>query len=172
MTRDLNQIMLDTLKSRITRIIPRQISECVEQLNDEQLWWRPNEEANSVGNLVLHLSGSIRHYLSREIAGVEFKRDRASEFAERGPLPKSDLLSIWNEAVQEVSRVLDGFDPSRFVQTTSEPQYVPTMFDLIYNVSIHMATHAGQIVWVTKMLEEGKVDELWIRVHKDELGRN
>jgi uncharacterized damage-inducible protein DinB len=171
MTKDLNQIALDTLKGRITRIIPRQISECVDQLNDEQLWWRPNEEANSVGNLVLHLSGSIRHYLSREIAGVQFRRDRAGEFAERGPLPKQDLLAIWDQAVQEVTGALDGFDSSRLLQATSEPEYVPTIFDLIYNVSIHMATHAGQIVWVTKMLQEGKIDELWIRVHKEELAR-
>jgi hypothetical protein len=42
------------------------------------------------------------------------------------------------------------------------------VFDLIYNVSIHMATHAGQIVWVTKMLEQGSIDELWIKAHRNQ----
>lgn len=27
----------------------------VDLLADEQLWWRPNEESNSIGNLLLHL---------------------------------------------------------------------------------------------------------------------
>src|SRR5215471_20939254 len=92
-----DQIALDALRARITRIIPHQIRVCIEQLDDEKLWWRPNDKANSVGNLVIHLCGSVRHYISREIGGVKFQRDRASEFAERGPLSKERLLSILDE---------------------------------------------------------------------------
>jgi hypothetical protein len=62
--------------------------------------------------------------------------------------------------------VLDSFDPSRFLEATDEQNYVPTVFDLIFNIAIHLATHAGQIVYITKMLKEGSVDELWIRAHK------
>jgi hypothetical protein len=164
---DLSVISLDTLKSRMTQIIPSQIRACIEQLDDEQLWWRPNERANSIGNLVIHLTGSMRHYICHELGGVEFKRDRDGEFAARGPVSRDELIEIWDDLVLEVTRVLDGFDSSRLVDRTSEPGYVPTNFDLIYNTSIHMAMHAGQIVWVTKMLEEGKIDELWIRTHRE-----
>ncbi|HSB12716.1 MAG TPA: DUF1572 family protein, partial [Blastocatellia bacterium] len=68
--KDLNSVALGALHSRITRILPAQIRACVEELTEEQLWWRPNEQANSVGNLVLHLSGSMRHYLSRGVGGI------------------------------------------------------------------------------------------------------
>ena len=37
------------------------IRAAVEALPEEGLWWRPNEQANSVGNLLGHLAG-IRHY--------------------------------------------------------------------------------------------------------------
>lgn len=162
----LENVALEALRSRITRIIPAQIKSCVEELNEEQLWWRPNKQANSVGNLVLHLSGSMRHYLSRGVGGFEYDRDRPAEFAERGPLPKAQVLAIFDETIDQAAQVLGSFDTARFLQPTDEQSYVPTVFDLILNISIHLATHAGQIVYITKMLKEGSVDELWIRAHK------
>ena len=35
----------------------------VETLTDEQVWWRPNEASNSIGNLLLHLNGNVRQWL-------------------------------------------------------------------------------------------------------------
>jgi uncharacterized damage-inducible protein DinB len=162
---NLSDIALEALRGRITRIIPSQIRTCVEELNDEQLWWRPNEQANSVGNLVLHLSGSMRHYLSLGVGGIEYQRDRSGEFAERGPISKEQLLATFDETISQAAQVLDAFDASRFMTATDEQNYVPTMFDLIFNISIHLATHTGQIIYITKMLKEASVDELWIRAH-------
>lgn len=163
---NLSDIALEALLSRITRILPAQIRSCVEELTEEQLWWRPNQQTNSVGNLVLHVSGSMRHYLSRGVGGIEYHRDRPAEFAERGPIPKAQLLATFDDTISEAASILDSFDSSRFLEPTDEPNYVPTVFDLIFNIAIHLATHAGQIVYVTKMLKEGSVDELWIRSHK------
>ena len=81
--KNLSSVALAALLSRITGILPTQIRSCVEELSEEQLWWRPNEQTNSVGNLVLHVSGSMRHYLSRGVGGIEYHRDRPAEFAER-----------------------------------------------------------------------------------------
>jgi uncharacterized damage-inducible protein DinB len=163
---NLSEVALAALTGRITRILPAQIRSCVQELTEDQLWWRPNELANSVGNLVLHLSGSMRHYLSRGVGGIEYHRDRPAEFAERGPVPKAELLATFDETIAQAISTLDSFDSSRFLDATDEPDYVPTQFDLIFNISIHLATHTGQIVYVTKMLKEGSVDELWIRAHK------
>ena len=164
-TNTLDSVALEALRGRIVRIIPTQIRSCIEELSEDQIWWRPNEAANSVGNLVLHLSGSMRHYLCRGVGGIDYNRDRPAEFAERGPLTRAQLLSIFDETIDQAARVFDSFDTARFLDATEEQNYVPTVFDLIFNISIHMATHAGQIVYVTKMLKEGSVDELWIRSH-------
>jgi uncharacterized damage-inducible protein DinB len=161
----LDNVALVALRERIVRILPAQIRACVDELSEEQLWWRPNEQANSAGNLVLHLSGSMRHYLSRGVGGFDYHRDRPAEFAERGPLPKTQLLAIFDETINQAAQVLCSFDTSRFLEPTEEQNYVPTVFDLIFNISIHLATHTGQIIYVTKMLKEGSVDELWIRAH-------
>lgn len=163
---DLDNTALEALRHRITRILPSQIRSCVEELSEEQLWWRPNEQANSVGNLVLHVSGSMRHYLSSRVGGIQYERDRPAEFAERGPFPRQQLLETFDETIKQAAQVLDSFDTSRFLDATDEPDYVPTLFDLIFNISIHLAVHTGQIVYVTKMLKAGSLDELWIRAHR------
>ena len=165
-TNNLSDVALKALRSRITRILPSQVRACVDELTEEQLWWRPNGQTNSVGNLVLHVSGSMRHYLSRGVGGIDYNRDRPAEFAERGPIPKAQLLATFDETIAQAASTLDSFDASRFLEPTEEQDYVPTVFDLIFNIAIHLATHAGQIVYVTKMLKEGSLDELWIRAHK------
>jgi uncharacterized damage-inducible protein DinB len=163
------QVVLKALKSRITKILPIQIISCVEQLSEEQLWWRPNEESNSVGNLVLHLSGSMRHYVSKTVGGMEYERNRPAEFNEREALPKEQVISIFKDTISQVTQIFESLDTSRFLEATPEQAYNPTIFDLLYNVSIHVATHTGQILFVTKMLKEGSLDELWIRAHKGQV---
>ena len=74
---------LEALKARICRVFPAQVRTAVDTLDDDQLWWRPNETSNSVGNLVLHLAGSLNHYLNRNLGGFEYNRDRAHESASR-----------------------------------------------------------------------------------------
>jgi uncharacterized damage-inducible protein DinB len=162
----LDLIALDSVRRRLTRILPAQIRSCIEELDEEQLWWRPNDQSNSVGNLVLHVSGSMRHYISRGIGGVAYERDRAAEFAERGPVPKQQLLETFDETIRQVCEALDSLDTARLAEPGSEPSYNPTVFDQIFNVAIHVATHMGQIVYVTKSLKEGSIDELWIRAHR------
>jgi uncharacterized damage-inducible protein DinB len=165
---DFKKVILEALISRITTILPNQILTCIDELSEEELWWRPNEQSNSVGNLVLHLSGSMRHYVSKTVGGIEYTRNRPAEFSEREALGKDQVISIFKETISQVSQILDNFDTSRFLEPTPEPAYNPTVFNLLYNVSIHLATHTGQIVFVTKMLKEGSVDELWIRMHREQ----
>jgi hypothetical protein len=165
-TSGLDGVALETLRKRLTEIFPAQIKECVDKLSDEQIWWKPNDQGNSVGNLILHLSGSIRHYLCHAIGGFEYERDRPAEFAEMGPIPKDALLSTFDETIRQVGATLDSFNLSRFLEPGTQPSYYPTIFDQIYGVSVHLAIHAGQIIYVTKMLQAGAINELWIRVHK------
>jgi len=162
----LDQVALAAFRSRITKILPTQIRSCLDDLSDEQLWWRPNDESNSVGNLVLHVSGSTRHYLSRSIGHLNYERDRPAEFSERGPVPKDQLLTIFDETIDQAVSVLDSFETSRFTDPTEEPNYYGTVFEQMFGIAMHLATHTGQIVYATKLLKEGSVDELWIRAHK------
>ena len=161
-----DNLVLESMKSRITKILPTQIRACLDELTEEQIWWRPNESSNSIGNLVIHLSGSLTHFIARGIGGMEYERNRLAEFSERRKLSKEELLGIFNKMMEQVSQALDGFDTSQFLDPTDEPNYNPTKFNTIFNVAIHLSTHTGQIVFITKMLKEGAVYEIWNKAHK------
>src|ERR1041385_7984069 len=89
---------LRALRVRVTRVLPSQIKACLEQLNDEQIWWRPNDQTNSIGNLTLHICGAVMHFLCRGVGGYDYQRDRPAEFASRS-LPKSQLVAILDKMV-------------------------------------------------------------------------
>jgi hypothetical protein len=162
------QLALDGLRTRITRVFPAQIRTTVNALTDEQIWWRPNESSNSIGNLVLHLSGSLDLYLNRNIGGIEFKRDRDAEFAERRAIPKAELLARFDAMVANADRTFSSLTIERLGDPSPEPKMSTVVLEDLINIAVHFSNHAGQIVWIAKMLEAGAVDEVWIRTHRSE----
>lgn len=164
---DISGVALEALRIRVTGTLPAQIRVCVEELSEEQLWWRPNGESNSVGNLVLHVCGAVLHFLCRGVGGLEYERDRAAEFAAGGSIPKQQLLAMLDETVEKATTTFAALDPSRLGEPSTEPAYYSTIFEDLFGVAVHLATHTGQIVYVTKMLSEGSVNELWPQTHRD-----
>ena len=163
---DLGSFALEALRARVTKVLPAQIRACVEELSEEQLWWRPNGQSNSVGNLVLHVRGAVLHFLCRGVGGLEYERDRPAEFAAEGSIRKRQLLAMFDEMVERATQTFDALDPSRLGEPSAEPAYYSIVFEDLFGVAVHLATHTGQIVYVTKMLKEGSVNELWARTHK------
>jgi len=150
--------LLDLVKSRLVTEYPRQLTRCLQVLDEDDLWWRPNEQANAVGNLVLHLAGSNRHYLELVISGEPYARDREAEFLARGTRTKADLLAVWADVTNRVARVLDRLTEARLNEPTSEQGR--SVAQILLHVSHHNALHLGQIVWVTKMRRPGALHEL------------
>lgn len=164
----MNDIALAALRSRITGVFPAQIRTALASLTDEQVWWRPNEKSNSIGNLVLHLTGSLNHFLNRNLGGITYDRDRAAEFAERRSLPKSELLALFDDMVTKAERTFDAMTPDTLSRPSPEPSMHAIVIEDLINITAHIATHAGQIVWIAKMLNENAVDDVWIKTHRSE----
>ena len=159
----LASIFLHAVRSRLTHDFPAQISKCLDELSDEQIWWRPNAQTNSVANLVLHLIGSNRFFLEHVIAGRETVRDRPAEFAGRGTHSKEELKAAWQNSVALTATLLDELDASRLTEITDRSGRPQTMAQILLHASHHNATHMGQIVWITKQLRPGVLDELWMK---------
>jgi hypothetical protein len=164
---DVQQVALDALRARITRIFPEQVRACLDQLTEEQIWWRPNEASNSIGNLVLHLAGSINHFLNRAVGGFPYERDRPAEFAERRPIPKAQLRATFDEMVANAEKTFAGLRPASLSGASPNPKMYAVLFEDLLSVTTHFSNHAGQIVWIAKMLKEGVVNDVWIRTHKE-----
>lgn len=167
MSNDLATIFLDAMRVRITRIFPDQIRECMDQLSDDEIWSRPNEQSNSVGNLVLHLSGSLDHYLNRALGGLDYKRDRDAEFAERRKIPRKELLARFGAMVRNAEKTFAALTPAKLTDPSPEPKMYRIVAEDLIGVAVHLSTHAGQIVWITKMIRGGGLDDVWMRVHRE-----
>ena len=124
---------------------------CVERMSDDDLWWRPNEVSNSAGNLILHLCGNLRQWIVSSIGGVEFKRDRDAEFAARGPVPKSELVSNLKTVIEEVDAVLASLKPERLLDRFTVQKYNVSALQAVYHVVEHFGYHLGQILYIYKM---------------------
>jgi len=163
MERDLNSTLLHLTRVRLTQDYPAQINACLGVLTDDELWWRPNQQANAVANLVVHLSWSNRYYLEQVIGGRDIGRNREAEFAARDGFPKARLLETWQHSLRVTEEILSGLDPSRLMETTDRTGKMTTYGQLLLHVTHHNAAHMGQIVWITKMLHPGVLDELWMK---------
>ena len=84
----------------------KRIKHCLGQLNGEQVRWRSQAGLNSIGNLILHLCGNLRQWVVAGLGSAADVRDRPAEFAERGPIPKGELLRRLEAAVEEAKRIL------------------------------------------------------------------
>ena len=131
--------------------LPR-IARCLAGLSPEQIWWRPNPASNSAGNMVLHLTGNLRQWISSGLGGAPDVRERDEEFAERGPLPRRVLLGRLRKAVEEACGVLRRLSAGDLARVYRIQGYRVTGLEATYHVAEHFSHHAGQIILITKML--------------------
>ena len=163
MERTLDSTLLHTIRSRLVDDYPVQIRECLDLMTDDDVWWRPNDKTNALGNIVLHMSGSNRMYIGYGVGARPLERDRAAEFTARGNPGRGDVVRAWEDTVGMMREVLDGLDASRLMETTDRTGKTTTLASILVHASHHTAAHMGQIVWITKMRHPGALEELWIR---------
>jgi uncharacterized damage-inducible protein DinB len=129
--------------------LPR-IERCFELLSEEQIWWRPNAASNSAGNLALHLAGNVRQWIVSGLGGAPDARRRDQEFAERGPLPRSELLRVLNSGVTSACRVLRRLSGMELARIYSIQGLNVTGLNAVFHVVEHFAFHTGQIIFISK----------------------
>lgn len=166
MERTLDSTLLHLTRTRMLRDYPGQIHACLGLLDEAQIWWRPNEQANAAANILLHLAGSNRYYLEQVIAGRDIARNRDEEFAARGGYTKAQICETWDHAVRVTDEVLQSLVPSQMTQATDRTGKATTYGQILLHVTHHNATHMGQIVWMTKMLHPGALDDIWMKMRE------
>jgi uncharacterized damage-inducible protein DinB len=158
---DLARTLVEDVRKRVVSGYPAQVRAALDSLTDEQIWWRANAASNSVGNLVLHVCGSTRHFLGRGVGGSEYRRDRPREFAERGPVARAELLRVLEETVAEADATLAGVDAARLLEVSNRAGDPQSILALLLRTSHHWGVHTGQIVYAAKAMKEGAFDDLW-----------
>jgi uncharacterized damage-inducible protein DinB len=128
------------------------VEKCLEVLSDEQVWWRANPESNSIGNLLLHLSGNVRQWIVTGLGNAEDLRDRDAEFAQREVISRDELLARLKQTLRDADRVLLSFDPNCLLEEHKIQGLDVSSLEAILHVVEHFSMHAGQIILLTKQL--------------------
>ncbi|HEY5073176.1 MAG TPA: DinB family protein [Pyrinomonadaceae bacterium] len=130
------------------------VERCLELLTDEQIWWRANPQSNSMGNLLLHLSGNVRQWIVCSLGGAPDQRDRDSEFAQRSSIPRHELLARLKQTLSEADATLAKFDPDELLERRVIQGMDVTALEAIFHVVEHFSMHTGQIIMMAKMFAE------------------
>jgi uncharacterized damage-inducible protein DinB len=126
---------------------------CLDELTEEQIWWRPNESSNSIGNLLLHLNGNVRQWILQSIGCVENVRDRDSEFSQRERIPVPEMRAALDTTLQQVDSVLQKLTAQDLLRKHHIQAYENVLaLDAIYHVVEHFAMHYGQILYIAKLI--------------------
>ncbi len=129
----------------------KRILHCLDQLKDEDLWWRPYEAANSLQNIILHLCGNIRQWIIYGLGGEPDIRNRPEEFADRRPIPKAELVAQLKQIVEEADAILDEMPTDRLLEFRRIQGYDVTVLGAILDTVTHFVGHTHQVVYIVRL---------------------
>jgi uncharacterized damage-inducible protein DinB len=129
------------------------LRECVAPLTVQQVWWRPNEASNSIGNLILHLNGNVGQWLVASFNKDEDMRNRPAEFAAKEGATAAELLAKLAATIEAGAAVLDRLTSEQLLAPYEIQGYHVRGLDAVYQVVEHFGVHYGQIVYIVKTLQ-------------------
>jgi putative acetyltransferase len=138
------------------------IERLVGLLSVEELWAKPFAFGNSVGRIVVHLTGSLNHYVGAKVAGTGYERDRPAEFS--GPSrPTADaLLRDFRETIGMLVRTLRSQgEEGLMTPVTGCGDPVRDRFGLFLVCTAHVSNHVGQIVYLVQALGHPLDEKVW-----------
>lgn len=141
------------------------VEKCLRLLTVEQVWQRPNDVSNSIGVLVVHLTGNVNQWINKTLGGDPFERDRPAEFAQRSPLPTEEILANLKKAVDRACDVVRELPLDKLTEPVTVQGYTVSGVGAVIHVVEHFSLHTGQIVYATKILIDKDLSEY------DEQGR-
>jgi hypothetical protein len=136
------------------RHLAARVDRAVRALPPEKLWERPFPFGNSIGTLVLHLTGNLNHYVGAKIAGTGYLRDRPREFSDPGGYAADDILGAFHAAIAMVTATIASLDEGDLCRPMTDDPPVRTTFGLLLTVIAHLNNHIGQMSYLVQAAEQ------------------
>lgn len=125
-----------------------------DPLPEEQFWRNPFSFGNSVGHLVLHLTGNLSYYIGAQVAGTGYVRDRPREFAESERPQKAMVLQAFDQAIAMVVDTIRKQTPDGWSApyTAVGQENTRNRFKILLHCAGHAYHHVGQIIYLSREL--------------------
>jgi uncharacterized damage-inducible protein DinB len=141
----------------LTKEYPIKLRHCVEALPRNAVWSRPNPGSNSIGNLLVHLTGNVTEWILGGIGGRKISRNRAGEFAQTDGADSRTLLNNLETVLREADLIMSALSESDLQRELVIQDRETTVMAAIYHVVEHFSMHTGQIVLLTKIYAPNKI---------------
>ena len=151
------EIFLSRSRYWLIKEYPIKLRHCVNALPRAAVWARPNEGSNSIGNLLVHLTGNVTEWILGGVGGQTITRDRAGEFEQKDGADASTLLDNLEAVLREADSVLASLTAQDLERSIMIQGRETTVLAAVYHVVEHFAMHTGQIVLLTKTYAPGKI---------------
>ena len=150
---ELSTVVASTLASYYEEVRDR-IHQLTAPISTEQLWTKPYRYGNSIGHLLLHLTGNLNYYIGAEIAGTGYIRNRPLEFRDTTKHPKEKVLADFDSAITMVAATIRKQSPGDWVAPYSAALEgeAHDRFTALFRMAAHAYHHTGQIIYLVKEL--------------------
>lgn len=134
------------------------------QIKDEDFFWSPDEESNSIAIIVRHLSGNMISRWTDFLAtdGEKKSRKRDEEFERIFYTDKDDVISRWEKGWNRLFKTLESLNEDDLLKEVKIRKEPHTVVQAINRQLTHYAYHIGQIVYISKHLESSNWKSLSI----------
>lgn len=150
--------ILEDLKAEVERrifqeSIPR-IKQCLAELDTQEIWFKANNNSNSVGNLVLHLCGNARQWIVAGLTDQPDTRDRDLEFSATGPIPSRELVQLLDQTQAEIQATLNQLRAADLFKSYQVQGFQEKGLSILIHVVEHFSYHTGQITYFVKLRKD------------------
>lgn len=155
----MNNMKNDLQKEFIKQVIYRneenikRIINCLQEIGEAEIWQKPNDNSNSIANIILHLCGNITQYIVSSLGNNIDSRERDREFSTHEGYDKSELANKLTSVITKANKIIQNISEDNL-----EKRYTVQGFDLsgigiIIHVTEHLSYHTGQIAFWVKQLK-------------------
>ena len=125
----------------------------LELLSEEDIWKRPNESLNSIGNVIVHICGNITQYVISSLGEQEDVRERDTEFTAQSGYTKIELLQKLTNTIDVAKRVINDAKVDQLVRKREVQGFYFSGIGVVLHAVEHYSYHTGQIAFWVKQVK-------------------
>jgi uncharacterized damage-inducible protein DinB len=141
--------------SRYYQQVADELHRLVDPLSEEQIWSKPFAYGNSIGHLLLHVTGNLSYYIGTQIAETGYERNRPLEFTDPEHKQKAALLKGFDECMVMVQATLAKQSANDWgtAYTAKGEEDAGDRFTIFLRCAAHAYHHMGQIIYLSEEIK-------------------
>jgi len=130
----------------------RMIKISLDSISESDIWKKPNESSNSIGNQIAHICGNMTQYIIASLGEQDDYRNRDEEFSMTGGFTKIQLIHKLEDTVNKARLVLNECNKKQLIKKRIVQGYNLSGIGIVMHAVEHYSYHTGQIAFWTKLM--------------------